>query len=638
MLEFMRKRARSTWIKVIFLIIVVVFIFWGVGGSVSGGRPDTIASIDGQTISLREFQRAYENMKNAYREVYKERLTPELLEQMNLREQALNQLVETRLLETEAKRVGFTVSDDEVRQEIAKVEAFQEHGSFAQDRYLRVLRYLRLTPSEFEEEQRSQLLIKKLQRLINDGAQVSDDQVKDLFQLSREKASLMFVKIASADLLNEVSIDAKEAEDYYNTHRESFRQPERVKFVYVAYPTKQFESDIEISAQDVEGFYNEHKEDRFTTPARVHARHILFSLSANATAEEKTKARTAATEVLAKARAGEDFAKLAETYSQDKSTAPRGGDLGFFQRGHMVKPFEDAAFALSPGSISDLVESQFGVHIIKVEENEPEKVKPMAEVEAEIRNDLIQERARDKAQARAREDRAKTQTGASLAEVAQAGGLTVVETPLVAHDETLPDLGAQPQLIEAALGLDLQKISEPVLVGDAWYLVSPREKVASTIPDFTVVKEEAEKKKKNEKAEQLAKEKAESILAKVKESKNLAAVAAEQKLSVEETGLFSRQGGYIPKMGTVAELKQAAFQLTPEAPVAPQVYLWSGNAFVAALKEKTSPPSEEFDKQKDEIRQQLLKRRQTDAMNELVRLLKKRSTITYNQDALLKTT
>jgi peptidyl-prolyl cis-trans isomerase D len=304
----------------------------------------------------------------------------------------------------------------------------------------------------------------------------------------------------------------------------------------------------------------------------------------------------------------------------------------------MVKPFEDAAFALSPGGISDLVESQFGIHIIKVEENEPEKVKPLTEVEAEIRTDLIRERANEKAQARAQEDRAKVQNGASFAEVAQAAGSTVVETPLVAHDETLPELGAQPQLIEAALNLNLQQISEPISIEESWYLVSPREKVASTIPDFATVKEEAEKKKKSEKAEQLAKEKAEAILAKVKETKNLAAAVAEQKLTVEETDPFTRQGGYIPKMGSLAELKKAAFQLTPESPVAPQVYVWGGNAFVAVLKEKISPSAEEFDKQKEEIRGQLLKRKQSDAMNELVLLLKKRSTITYNQDALLKLT
>jgi peptidyl-prolyl cis-trans isomerase D len=636
MLEFMRKRARSTWIKVIFLIIIAVFVFWGVGGSISGGGLDVIANIDGRAISAREFQRAHENMKNAYREMYKEQLTAEVLEKMNLQQQALDQLIEIRLLEAEATRVGFTVSDNEVRQEIAKVEAFQEHGSFSQERYLRVLRYLRLSPNEFEEEQRTQLLVKKLQSLITDATQVTDGEARDLFEFSQEKVALSFVKIASADLVGAVSVDAKEVEDFYNSHRESFRQPERVKFVYVAYPAEQFEAGVDVPTKEVEDFYNEYKEERFTTPPRIHARHILFSLGANATVEEKAKARTAAAEVLEKARAGEDFAKLAETHSQDRATAAQGGDLGFFARGRMVKPFEEAAFALPAGGISDLVESQFGMHIIKVEANEPEKIKPLNEVETEIRRELLHERAKARTETRAREDREKIRNGTPLAEVAQASGVSVVETPLVAREETIPDLGSQPQLVEAALGLEPQQISEPIEVNDSWYLVSLREKIASTIPELSVVKEEAEKKLKGEKAEQRAKEKAEALLAKVKETKDLATAAAEQNLTVEETGSFSRQGGYIPKMGSLPELKKAVFQLTLESPVAPQVSMWSGNAFVAVLKEKTAATPEEFEKQKDAVKEQLLKRKQADALAEFTRLLKKRATITYNQEALLK--
>jgi peptidyl-prolyl cis-trans isomerase D len=168
------------------------------------------------------------------------------------------------------------------------------------------------------------------------------------------------------DLFNEVTVDAKEVEEYYNSHREAFRQPERVKFSYVAYPAKQFEAKVEVSAKDIEDFYNEHKEDRFTTPPRVQARHILFSVPATATDEEKNKVRTAATDVLTKARAGEDFAKLAETYSQDKASASKGGDLGSRQRGRMVKPFE--ALCLANGGISDLV-VVFGI-LTKVEANE----------------------------------------------------------------------------------------------------------------------------------------------------------------------------------------------------------------------------------------------------------------------------
>jgi peptidyl-prolyl cis-trans isomerase D len=637
MLEFMRKRARSTWIKAIFLIIVVVFIFWGVGGSIGGGRIDVVANVNGREITLREFQRAYENVKSAYREVYKERFTADLLNTLNLRQQTLDQLIDARLLEQEALRVGFRVDDEEVRHAIKDMPAFQSGGLFEQAQYQRVLRYLRLSPGEFEEEQRSFLLTKKLQTLITDAPQVTDAEVHDVYRLGMEKVSLSFVKVASADLVNQVTATAADAESYYNTHRESFRQPERVRFAYIAYPSTHFESAVQVTAQEIADFYEDQQDTRFTTPQRVQARHILFSLSPAASVEEKNAVRTTATAILTRARAGEDFLTLAKTYSQDTATASNGGDLGFFTRGRMVKPFEDAAFSLQPGGISELIETPFGLHILKVEAVEAEQVRPVTEVEAEIRQELTRARARDLAQQHARQDREKIQNGAAFADTAQAASLTVVETPLVSRDETLPDLGRQPALIEAALALNPPQVSEPVAVGDTWYVVAPREKVASTIPDFATVAQDAEKRFKSEKAEQLAKERADALLARVKETKNLVAAAAEQHLTVEDSEPFTRQGSYIPKMGSLPDLKKEAFRLTSDAPVAPQTYLWGGNAFVAVLKEYTAPDPKEFDKQKDTIREQLLKRKQDAAAQELIQYLKQRATITYNQDLLLKT-
>lgn len=638
MLEFMRRRARSTWIKVIFLMIVVVFIFWGVGGSIGGGRVDVVANVDGRAISTREFQRAYENVKAAYRDAYKDQLTPEVMQSLNLKQRTIEQLIDSSILAAEARHLGFTVSDEEVRQSIAALPAFQEYGSFSQEQYLRVLRYLRLTPNEFEDEQRTQLLIQKLQRLITDAPRVTDGEVRDLFRLSREQVTLSFVKIESADLLAGIAADPAGAEEFYNTHRESFRQPDRVKFAYIAYPAASFESAVqEVTPQAVTDFYTEQKDGRFTVKARAHARHILFSRSSTASTEEKTQVRTTATGVLTRARAGEDFPTLAKTYSQDTATAANGGDLGFFERGRMVPAFEEAVFNLTAGGISDLVETPFGLHIIKVEATEPERVRPLTEVEAEIRQELTRARARDRARERARADQRTIQNGAALAEVAQAANLAVVETPLVSRDETLPNLGRQPALIEAALALTPQQVSEPLEVADAWYLVLPREKVPSTVPDFATVAEEAEKRRRSEKAEQLAKEKAEAVLARLQETKNLATAAAEQRLTVEESDPFTRQGSYIPKMGNLADLKKAAFRLTSDAPIAPQVSLWGGNAFVAVLKEQTPPDPQEFEKQKDTIREQLLKSKQNAAVEELVRHLKKQATITYNPDVLLKT-
>lgn len=637
MLDFMRRRARSTWIKVIFLIIVLVFIFWGFGGSLAGrSTADGIATVGGQAISLKEFQRAYENLKAAYREAYKDRLTPEMLQALNLKQQTLDQLINAKLVRQEARRIGFTVDDNELRDSIKAISIFQAEGQFSQAQYLRVLSILRMTPGEFEEEQRGDLLQKKLQHLISDAVPATDEEAQELFRLANEQVNLSFVKIASAELLNEIAVDKKEAEEYYNTRRESFRQPERVRFVYVAYPPAHFEAKVQISAQEEEEFYNDHKTERFTLPARVHARHILFTVSSDAKDDEKAKIRETAVGVLARARAGEDFATLAKTYSQDTGTAPKGGDLGFFSRGRMVKPFEEAAFNLSAGGISDLVESPFGYHIIKAEAVEQETVRKLDEVRGEIHQELVHARAQELAHGQAEEDQKKIQNGAKLTDIAQAEGLKVVETPLVSRDETLPDLGRQLELNLAALTLAVDQVSAPVQVGDSWYLVSPREKVDSKIPDFAAVAEEAEKRARSEKAEQLAKTKADALLAKAKESKDLTTVARQDHLKVEETGPFSRQGTYIPKMGNLPDLKKEAFRLTPESPLAPQTYVWGGNAFVAMLKEQPPPAMADFEKQKDRLRNDLGQRKQAAAFQEFLNTLKKRATIAVDPSALQK--
>ncbi|MGE0821367.1 MAG: SurA N-terminal domain-containing protein [Candidatus Binatia bacterium] len=636
MLDFMRKRTQSLLIKVIFAIIVLVFIFWGFGNPTGQqGVAEGVATVDGQIISQREFQRSYDNIKAVYRDAYKDRLTPELIQSLNLKQQTLDQLINSKLLQQEAYRIGFRVDDEELRESIRQLPLFQVDGQFSQAQYSRVLNFLRMTPSEFEEGQRGDLLQKKLYRMITEAVPKNEQQAKDLFQLANERVNLSFVKIASADLIAETRVTPQEVETYYNTHRESFRQPERVRLTYVAYPATQFEDNVQVSPQEEEDFYNSHKADRFTTPARVHARHILFAFDQGASDEDKEKLKNTATEILTRAHANEDFATLAKTYSQDPATAPNGGDLGFFPRGRMVKQFEEAAFNLSAGAISDLVETPFGYHIIKVEAAEPERTRPLDDVRSEIHKELTTRRAQELAREHAQADWDKVHSGTALEEVARTGGLTLGETPLVSRDESIPNLGRHPELIHAALGLEVNQISAPIQSENTWYLVAPREKVEARIPELAEVREDVEKRAQSEKAEQLAKTKAEAILKKLQETKSFATVAEEEHLTVEETGAFQRHGGYIPKMGNLPDLKKEAFQVTPEAPVIGQVYVWGGNAFVAMLKEKIPANMADFQKQKDRLSEDLYKRKQAAAFEEFINMLKKRADISPNLSALL---
>ena len=637
MLDFMRRRVQSVWTKTLFLIIALVFVFFGVGSFGDSPQVQIVATVDDDPITLQDFQRALRNVESNYREAYKERFTPELMQQLNLRQQTLDQLIDAKLLVKEARRIGFSASDEEVREEIAAYPAFQGYGSFSPDRYRRLLRYLRMTPREFEEQQRDQLVIQKFQKFIEGTARATDFEVEELYRFEQEQVDLSFVKIASVDLVDQVTVEEQKVKEFYENNRETFRIPERIRFQYLTYEAEDFEAEVTVSEEDVHDFYEKNKEERFTDEKQVQARHILFSIADSASSDAKEDVRNTAAGILERARGGEDFAALAEEYSQDTGTASKGGDLGLFGRGRMVKPFEEAAFSMEVGGISDLVETTFGFHIIKVEAIEPEHVRPLEEVADEVTEELLKQGSQALAEQRAQEDRKKISAETTLAQFAESSGLESQESPLVAKGETIPGLGHRPRLIEAASEQAVGQISDPIGIAGSWYLVSLQERTTSRIPDFAQVQEEAEKQYRSEQAEILAREKADKLFAKLQETKDLANLAKAEGLTIEETGPFARRGSYIPKIGTLPDLKTAAFRLKPEAPVAPQSYAWGGNAFIAVLKEHIPADLEEFEKQRDSLRESLLQRKKTAANREFIKYLKEQYTIEYKQQNLLST-
>jgi peptidyl-prolyl cis-trans isomerase D len=620
-------------IKTLLFVIIIVFIFWGVGG-ITENQLDIVATIDDHVISSQEFQQAYENIKSNYRYLYKERFSPELLQSLDLKGRTIDELINHTLLLREAKRLGLTVVEEELRATIAALPAFQADGRFRKDLYLRALHYARLTPGEFEEAQREQILVEKLRNLLTDSLQATEKEVKDLYWFGNEKVILSFIKLSASDFFDQVTINDHETAEYYQTHQESFRRPERVRLRYMAYSFDRLAPKTQVADQEILAYYNLNKENAFTLPARVHIRHILFATPSQTSNNERGNIRAKAEDVLGRIRTGEDFSLLAKTYSDDPATAPEGGDLGFITRGRMVKPFEEAAFSLTAGGISNLVETTLGFHIIKADAVEEERVQSLEEVKEEIRQMLGKERAQDLALLQAQVDQQKIVAGESLDTVAQAAGISVEETPLLAWDETIPGLGRQPTFIEAAFALPLQGISEPLWTDQGFYLISPVERVPSTIPDLAAIREEVERKLKNEKAEKLAQERARLLLAQLKESQDLASVAKEAGLRVEESGAFTRQGSYIAKMGSLPELKKDTFHLTAEQPVAEQIYTWSSNVYLAVLKEHLKPQLQEFDKQKETLEETLTQQKKATVVAELLRLLKEKAEISINQTLL----
>jgi len=349
MLHFLRRHSQSRVIQVIFFLIIAVFVLWGVEAVVSGGSPlTTIATVDGQPIEQISIQRAEMNLAQAYRDAYKGQFTAEMQKAMNLRQRALDGLIDRAVLAGQAEKLGYQIDDQELRDSIVDSPAFQVGGRFSKDQYLRVLRSAGLTPADFESAKREDLAVGRLQNLIGDNVTVSDDDVRDDIVSREEKRTLAFVKIPAADLTAQVQVTDADLEKFYEDNRARYAEPDKVKVELLGYPVDKFQDGVEVTEERITEHYETNLETRYTQPHEVRARHILVRVPRDADDATKAKARARIDEVKGKIDAGGDFAALAKEYSDDPGSKEKGGDLGFFPRGRMVGAFDEAAFALKP--------------------------------------------------------------------------------------------------------------------------------------------------------------------------------------------------------------------------------------------------------------------------------------------------
>jgi peptidyl-prolyl cis-trans isomerase D len=641
-LKFIRRNASAAWVKFMFVAIVVVFVFWGMGGIVGGERAQFVVRINDEAIPPAEFIRAYNNILRMYQDAYKDNFKPEMAKALGLKNRTVDTLIRASLMRQEAKRIGLGIDDAEVRDAIASLPAFQQDGRFNKQLYIRILRASRISPGEFEESEQEELQVRKLQDLIVAGVHVSEKEVLERYRVDHEQVNLRFIKLDSASFIPQVQLTDQDVQAYYDKHRDTFREPDRVRIEYVLYPPDKFAGEAQVSDAEVQKYYDEHAAE-YDKPEQVHARHILFRFAPGATAEDKAKVRQHAQEVLAKVKAGEDFAALAKQYSEDASAA-QGGDLGTFTRGKMVAPFERAAFSLAPGETSDLVESPFGLHIIKVESKEPAHTQTLDEVRAQITDKLKQEKARELAQARAEADRAKVAGGEKLADVAQASGLSVATPAPFARADVIAGLGRNPDLSDAAFKAAAGEVGPVTDTKNGCILFRVVEKLPAHVPELSAIRDRVETAVRNERAQALAKAAAETMLAELQKTPDIDAVAktANAKADtakaldakVEETGGFTRQAASIPKLGAAPELKKAAFQLTPEKPVAPAVYDVGGSSVVAVLKERIPADEEKFKTEKANLIKQAEERRKQEVMEQFVDYLKAHASIQISDDYL----
>ena len=396
MLDGIRANAQSWGVKLAFGIIIIVFVFWGIGSFT--GPKGYVATVNDMHITEIEFQKVYGSMEQNLRASYPD-LTPELLKGLQLEQQVLQRLVMKKLLESEAERIGLEISPYELRLAVQDMPYFlNKDGKFDKDEYLRVLKASGLTPAQFESGLREDMLPEKLQELLTAGAWGSPEEARLRYMYERQKRSVDYILFPLADYIAASAPSDAEIQTAYEARAAQYALPARVKLQYVLLDPEKMADPSAISEEALSAAY-ETRKAQFADPEKVHARHILIRVGEGAPEAEVKKAEKSAGDIAAKIRGGEDFIEAAKKYGQDPSAA-QGGDLDFFTREQMVKPFADAAFSLAAGELSAPVRTQFGFHLIKVEEKQAAKQRTLDEVKDELRAALAVEAATEALQAK----------------------------------------------------------------------------------------------------------------------------------------------------------------------------------------------------------------------------------------------
>jgi peptidyl-prolyl cis-trans isomerase D len=605
MLDFLRKKKRSWIITILLGLIIVVFIAFYGGSQQPTGVTSHVAEVNGESISQREFIVHYQRTVERYREMFKGSFTPELLKNLNIKQSLLEEMIEARLVLQEARRLGLSATDEELMNAIAQVPEFHVNGRFNKERYIQLLRANRLTPAQFEEDQRKQLTIQRLLGVLADAAHVTEAEVRERYRFEQEKINLQFIRFSVSDNLSEVKITDEDVQKFYDRNKESLKEPLKVQVEYIPYSFEQFSGPVQLTDKEVEDYYSANRATKFTTPKQAKVRYIMVRLDAGADAKQKEAARVLANRIIAEARGGKNFADLAKKESQDPS-AEKGGEIGWLNQGQLPEALDKQIFALAKGEISEPIETPVGFHIVKVEDIKEEKTLSLAEAKPVITRELKLEKGKYEAAKIADRDREKAASGNDLAKIAQESGSSLKTTRLFSEGEVLPEIGPTQDFYKTALALKAKEVSSVIEGPNAYYVLKAKERTEAIVPPLDAVRGKIEKGLKESKAYEMSVQQANDSLDQVKKERNLAKLARDKKLKLEETGWFARNTQELPKVGELQNLTAGSLALSARKPIPDRIFTQADAAFVFAFKEAQPADMAQFEKDKSQLMQQAL--------------------------------
>lgn len=525
MLDKLREGAQGKVAKVILGLIILSFALAGVGSYLNGPARTAPATVNGNDISAPALENAYRNerarMESQMGEAFNQlAANPDYMKQF--RRGVLDRLIDQALIDDKARSLGLRVSDEQIKQAIVAMPEFAENGKFSNDRYLQLIRRAGMTPEMFRDSLRQDMVRQQLMGAVLGSEFALKGEAEQLDRLYNQTRDLRLIRLAASAYVDGIEVSDAEVEQFYKANSARFMNDETVKVDYLLLDAANLGKNIKVTEQDAQDYYDQHQ-DLFQRPERRQVAHILIPFGKDEkAAEQKAEA------VLAKAKAGDDFAALAKADSSDTFSAKKGGELDWFEKGVMDPAFEKAAFALAKaGDLSAVVKSPFGFHIIKLLGVEPAKTKPFVDVMSDTIARLQSEKAKEQffAEQQKMAD-SSFENPDSLDLTAETMGLQVQSTGYFSQADAPAPLN-DPKVLSVAFSEQLRDDntnSDVIELADGKALVlhimGHQPKAAKPLAE---VKEQVITAIKHDKASEVARGKAQGLLDKLKAGENVQA-------------------------------------------------------------------------------------------------------------------
>jgi peptidyl-prolyl cis-trans isomerase D len=528
--------------------------------------------------------------------------------------QAGQQLIQLKILQLEADRLGLQATDEDLRHELHQGQLGQvlfPNGKFiGQDAYMNLIQaQFDLTIDQFEKLVKDSIGIGRLQALITAGVTVPDNEVRDSYRVSGTKVKFDYAVISATDIANSLNPSDSDLQAYFknNAARYANAIPETRKIQYISFGADDIPGGIpQVSDAEIQAYYNAHLAD-YQVKDQVRARHILIAVPAGASPQVDAAAKAKAQGILDQLHKGGDFAKLAQENSDDPGSKAQGGELGWFQHGKMVPAFDQAAFALQPGQISGLVKTSFGYHIIQVEEKQTAHTKSLAEVKSQIVPLLQQQKLGAAEQAYANTLTAEAKQN-GLDKTAAAHNLHVVTTDYVARDGVIAGVSDGTSILAGAFGETKGAPPASASTGDGYAVYQVVDVQPSHAPTFDQYKAQILNDYRQAQVPEMLSAKLNKLDQLARQLGDLQKAAAQMNVPVKSSDLVAKDG-QVPDIGSMAGPADVAFNL-PKGGISGPITLNNGETgVVLTVTDKQEPSADDIAKNFEATKEDMLDQR-----------------------------